>query len=1054
MNDLIRNDQNITKNELLFRPLIAQDMNFNGKYYLQLIGILDNSNKITVNLFGIKVFFEVEVNNNYEADYLKSVLKNNKYKNYEIIEANLLKGYRLNKTKYARIFFDNLYDRKKMLDELTTHLNTYSNDWKNYYRKVAREYKLRLTSWNKISNYKKYGKYYYVDINDFKYSDNQSIDGKFLIFAWDIESWSGRGLGDLPMGKYEEDEVFLICICLFRQGDEFPFKKICITTQNSNYDNDWLVLVVKNQKELLFTFANVIFNIKPDIEIGFNSSGYDWPFLIQKIDMFNIFNEFCNIIEGNTKTNRVRYFYIKSGSVKITSDENINYEYFKIPDCISIDIRIALKKIMSPKKPEQSSLRYFLQKYKQSDKIDLEHHILWKYYSDAKYHKKPENESLQDMYTILKYCINDSWSCQRLLISSGLLENYKEISDVAYVSLYDSYNFAIGMKVRNLLASAAYDLNVLINTHPKKNQEQGKFPGAFVFWPIRGLNIQRPVTGLDFESLYPNLIITYNLSPEKIVLNKEEAEKLMKNEIKLHEIRFMFNNSLITAWSVSHNNNSEKMGLYPKVLKQLVEKRKELKKKLNKLKKTKEELETLDQLDENYEKNCFELSNIDMKQLALKIYANSFYGEAGNSLSSLFLRELAGAVTSFGQYNIKLVANYLKKKHYKIIYGDTDSVYVQIPEINYEECDRKYKIKKLYYSLFKNEKLKEICFKKMKKDYWSEMIKITMKIMDEIKNEVNEMLFNDNGGNYLKMAYEEVLFPFFALGKKKYCGIPHINEVNFTPKNEKNSKIKPFIRGIDLIKQHVSPFLKNIGQEIIDICLNVYNEKDVINVVKDVLELKIKNYKSIDKTEFLLSASWKINVDNKSVKKFIKRLHEKGLKDKITPGERFKYLIIQTEKEKQGKKDQIGNKMELLENIEIYNLEIDIIYYLNSVVNICARYINYYEEFQPDKDNNIWDIIDDEEKMGKIDEYSQKKAEKYIKDFIKEIYNKYYNLRIYKINQQKRKLEDDYRQKNKKLKQMKLEDLNYKINQQKRKLEDSKQKNKKLKQIKLDFTKY
>ncbi|PKC51188.1 hypothetical protein RhiirA1_306159, partial [Rhizophagus irregularis] len=67
---------------------------------------------------------------------------------------------------------------------------------------------------------------------------------------------------------------------------------------------------------------------------------------------------------------------------------------------------------------------------------------------------------------------------------------------------------------------------------------------------------------------------------------------------------------------------------------------------------------------------------LDAKQYALKVYMNTFYGTAGDSKSSFFLRALAGGVTSAGQRNIKLVADFVKRKGFGIKYGDTDSLYL------------------------------------------------------------------------------------------------------------------------------------------------------------------------------------------------------------------------------------------------------------------------------------------------------------------------------------------------------------------------------------------
>ncbi|RIA79365.1 DNA-directed DNA polymerase, partial [Glomus cerebriforme] len=75
-----------------------------------------------------------------------------------------------------------------------------------------------------------------------------------------------------------------------------------------------------------------------------------------------------------------------------------------------------------------------------------------------------------------------------------------------------------------------------------------------------------------------------------------------------------------------------------------------------------------------------EYDYLNSKQKAVKLFINIFYGEAGNQLSSIFLRALAGGTTSVGKYNIKLVAEYVEKKGFGIKYGDTDSLYLTCPD--------------------------------------------------------------------------------------------------------------------------------------------------------------------------------------------------------------------------------------------------------------------------------------------------------------------------------------------------------------------------------------
>lgn len=99
---------------------------------------------------------------------------------------------------------------------------------------------------------------------------------------------------------------------------------------------------------------------------------------------------------------------------------------------------------------------------------------------------------------------------------------------------------------------------------------------------------------------------------------------------------------------------------------------------------------TLHTLEEELAEIEFRFSNINSKQKAVKVFMNTFYGEAGNSLSPIFMLALAGGVTSAGQYNLKMVAEYVKGQDFLIKYGDTDSLYLACPPECYRKIEDKY----------------------------------------------------------------------------------------------------------------------------------------------------------------------------------------------------------------------------------------------------------------------------------------------------------------------------------------------------------------------------
>src|SRR3954453_12168171 len=216
-------------------------------------------------------------------------------------------------------------------------------------------------------------------------------------------------------------------------------------------------------------------------------------------------------------------------------------------------------------KAEKSSLAYYLKECELDNKLNMPFHRMFKYYGRAL--KETNATTAEQMREVAEYCIIDAISCQRLMVKRNAINEYREVASVAFISLYDSHYFAVGMKVRNLLSAGTWREEILTSTIPCEQTETGKYPGAYVFSPVKGLENRRPVTGLDFASLYPSLIMTYNLSPDKIILSQEHA--VLKSNKKLHKIEFLFNNNLQCAWSVQHNNISEEKGLYTIVLEYL-----------------------------------------------------------------------------------------------------------------------------------------------------------------------------------------------------------------------------------------------------------------------------------------------------------------------------------------------------------------------------------------------------------------------------------------------------------------------------------------------------
>ncbi|GES87702.1 DNA polymerase family B-domain-containing protein [Rhizophagus clarus] len=862
----MRNDESLTsilKDEIAnhrdipFMPVDIEEakeyINKTPHYILCLYRYLVNGQKAVVTITGIKVFFDIRVPNNANIPKFWSKIKgilatgkdsSGKTVNMNLIQMECIKAYPIRG-----------YNSKV---DPECKIETTSDDTGTYYRKVAREYRIPLSGWGLIKDFEPL---YEI------YPSSLFTHDRALVLTWDIETYDSRGSENFPEAKNDTSQVFTICMTLHWKDDLKPLEQICLVDVETALDLDWITIIY--------------------IQLSFNDSGYDWPFIVEKATKLNvlkwmvqrmlanphkkadaesifIWNYFGGKGEPLTNGFFRRDQYVKKedrGPKKALGRESVNIKinpsltfessFLKLLRCVPIDVCTSFLQLHL--RSEKWLLRYFLEKYGLDGKADMPMSKLWKYYSEAK--DRASDSSKKHMHEIANYYVIDALRCQELMVKSNVINDYREVASIAHISLFDSQYYAIGTK-----------------------KASGKFPGAYVFLPEKGLENKHPVTGLDFTSLYPSIIMTYNLLPEKMVSTLSEVDELEKENKVLHNIEFKYNSNPIRAWTIRHGNKPDQKGLFPKILERLGRMRNEIKAQLTPIGKKKEYMglvksrmdgsqkdhasgsisianaikdvcsqskskkrveiagilnpfigSSYDNFRKEYDSTCFDYNSLNSKQKAIKLYINSFYDVTGQSDSPFYILELAGGVISAGQEIIKRVAEYVRKKGFRIKYGDTDSLYLTGPDSCYEKYDLAY-----------NDGKREIS----KLEYWTEMVKTTMGVMEKLCNDVNTFLRLKTKSDYLKMAYEEVLFPVAFTGKKKYFGIDHEETLNFEPR-------EPFIRGIDTVKQGKSQVFKTIGDRIMRRAMDINNVQSLHEIVEDVLRDAIINHEQWNFEQFI-----------------------------------------------------------------------------------------------------------------------------------------------------------------------------------------------------------
>lgn len=683
-----------------------------------------------------------------------------------------------------------------------------------------------------------------------------------------------------------------------------------------------------------------------------------------------------------------------------------------------------------------------------------------------------KEQSRRDMALVGKYCIIDCVRPQQLFVKRGIYSEYRELANLARVGIFEAFYRAGGMKVRNMIRIHSKKFNIGFSNGRsfKKPHDKNHYPGAWVFQPIRGLHTDRPITGEDVSSLYPSLKMTYNYSPDMVVKDPVYAEDLKSRGYNLKHVKFDYeqgeekgdpqNKQLVCeGWVVRHNGAygpdshmrhtykktvtstndrrvvkyemvpttpalvGERMGIFPYIVKLLFDMRVPIKKEFVRLSEILEDMHTkgqdtciIDDITYSIDDLEFKIMIIEAKQKAIKLLANTFYGESGNYLSSIYELVVAGGITTSGQATIKSADAFCTSLGYKTCYGDTDSLYLKCPVDIYADCDELYARECVIANAVIDpvSKYKELLKAKLR--YWTSMVKLTMKKMSELSEQLSDHMLEFNQTNFINLAYEEVLFPTGLLGKKKYFGTPHLKEVNFGFTEESidkliddlsltdtfneqslikiatEAKLELFIRGIETIKQGKADIVKNIGTDVMKRAVSIFNESSMMDIVKSM----ITNYYSCDvpASKYSLLGRYKPDKQNVPIHTFYKRMRQAiddGLDPALytpsEPGDKFRYVVCKKPLRwtLSGKKIEIkkGDQMEFMRVYDasqdpangIEPMVIDRDYYMKkSIVGILARFISYYPEYQP---TEVYDL---ETKKGyeTFDKYCVKEASKYL----------------------------------------------------------------------------
>jgi DNA polymerase elongation subunit (family B) len=501
-----------------------------------------------------------------------------------------------------------------------------------------------VKKYENVENFKIFGntQYIYQYISDMYPDEELKFDiNKIKVTTIDIEVASENGFPDVESAA---EEVLLITV------QDYSSKQIHTWGKGPFQNNQKNVSYrsFSSEYDLLNDFIHwwMIETNTPEVVTGWNSKLYDIPYLVRRIDR----------VLGEKLMKRLSpWGLVTEDETYISGRKHLCYDIGGISQLDYLD----LYKKFTYKTQESYRLDYIAEVELKQKKLD-----------------HSEFDTFKDFYTkgwqkFVEYNIKDVELVDRLEDKMKLIElaltmaydakaNYEDV--FSQVRMWDTiiYNY---LKKRNIVIP------------PKERSDKDtKYEGAYVKEPIPGMYDW--VVSFDLNSLYPHLIMQYNISPETLVEEKHptvNVDKILNQTINFE----MYKDYAVCANGAMYRKDVR--GFLPELMEKIYNERVIFKKKMLEAEQAYEKKKT-----KELEKEIARCNNI---QMARKIQLNSAYGAIGNQYFRYFKLANAEAITLSGQVSINWIMNKVNAYLNKIlksgdvdyvIASDTDSLYVNM----------------------------------------------------------------------------------------------------------------------------------------------------------------------------------------------------------------------------------------------------------------------------------------------------------------------------------------------------------------------------------------
>jgi DNA polymerase elongation subunit (family B) len=505
---------------------------------------------------------------------------------------------------------------------------------------TVRETREFLKQYEHVENFPIYGqdRFIYQYIADSYPEDEIKFDiSKIRLYTIDIETRAENGFPDVESA---DQEILLITIQDYNTKEIItwgngPFK---IKQDNVRY------IQFNNEHDLLSSFIQWWMDNTPDIVTGWNIQLFDIPYIAKRIDR----------VLGEKLMRRLSPWGLCSPKeIYIKGRQFRTYDIGGVTQLDYLD----LYKKFTYSNQESYRLDYIASVELGQKKLD-----------------HSEFDTFKDFYTkgwqkFVEYNIIDVELVDRL-------EDKMKLIELALTMAYDAkVNYAdVFYQVRmwdTIIYNYLKKRNIVIPPKEKSNKDE-KYAGAYVKEPKPGRYDW--VVNFDLNSLYPHLIMQYNISPETLRETRHPSssvERILNKECEI--------DSEYATCANGAQYTKERRGFLPELMEKMYNERVIFKKRMIDAKKEYEKTPTQDLVKE--------IARCNNIQMAKKISLNSAYGAIGNQYFRYYKLANAEAITLSGQVSIRWIENRMNKYLNKIlktededyvIASDTDSIYLNL----------------------------------------------------------------------------------------------------------------------------------------------------------------------------------------------------------------------------------------------------------------------------------------------------------------------------------------------------------------------------------------